>query len=532
MGDNIKEAKIMKELHCIALIIYMHSKIAGKLATTKGSLTYPTSTLTDSQIEISPLVTSKAVQTISSLPVNTSCTPNGSGIETKITIAATQKINTATSTRDSPPHSFTVANIKSTTLNVPTQSATTQTHFFGIQATQTQRIAKQQQNQLPTTLIEIHTPQDLNSPYHQLQHQRQIQPQQIILHHKIQPQLSSQFQSNKTTCTNGLVGSRNTLKANDIGDLKILPVPSSDIGPVVSNLFNNNINNKASQNICASQPVLVSTTSPTNKNATEILSVIPTIKQPNVTQQSNKQNVTQTSLISKETFSGSNSPNLLATHVATTTGTSLPPIIVKIEPTHSFEITNENDSRVLSLPISDCDRIGASWVDLKDITDISNSIVDAKYENITIAAATPTVAGCSSSSSTRTNGRGRSSSSSEVASILIENNKTISNFINSNGNGDNSNSGGQFNASPSIATSQSPISNIGTNYRRSTTNTINETLSHLTKNINYQQKETQTMKVQPVAVTLPSSPSATANINFVASSSTAATRDNVTGAMT
>ncbi|XP_065719279.2 probable nuclear hormone receptor HR3 isoform X2 [Drosophila suzukii] len=43
------------------------------------------------------------------------------------------------------------------------------------------------------------------------------------------------------------------------------------------------------------------------------------------------------------------------------------PIIVKIEPTQSFHIVDEGDTRVLSLPLSDADKLGASWIDLKDI---------------------------------------------------------------------------------------------------------------------------------------------------------------------
>ncbi|XP_017066560.1 probable nuclear hormone receptor HR3 isoform X2 [Drosophila eugracilis] len=43
------------------------------------------------------------------------------------------------------------------------------------------------------------------------------------------------------------------------------------------------------------------------------------------------------------------------------------PIIVKIEPTQSFHLVDEGDTRVLSLPLSDADKLGASWIDLKDI---------------------------------------------------------------------------------------------------------------------------------------------------------------------
>ncbi|EDW32338.1 GL10486 [Drosophila persimilis] len=43
------------------------------------------------------------------------------------------------------------------------------------------------------------------------------------------------------------------------------------------------------------------------------------------------------------------------------------PIIVKIEPTQAFHIVDEGDTRVLSLPLSDADKLGASWIDLKDI---------------------------------------------------------------------------------------------------------------------------------------------------------------------
>ncbi|KAH8400756.1 hypothetical protein KR009_000782, partial [Drosophila setifemur] len=49
------------------------------------------------------------------------------------------------------------------------------------------------------------------------------------------------------------------------------------------------------------------------------------------------------------------------------------PIIVKIEPTQSFHIVDEGDTRVLSLPLSDADKLGASWIDLKDIAGLQAS---------------------------------------------------------------------------------------------------------------------------------------------------------------
>lgn len=57
---------------------------------------------------------------------------------------------------------------------------------------------------------------------------------------------------------------------------------------------------------------------------------------------------------------------------------------MKIEPTQSFQLIDENDTRILSLPISDCDRIGASWIDLKDLTSFtgnSSSIVEIKTDD-------------------------------------------------------------------------------------------------------------------------------------------------------
>lgn len=54
------------------------------------------------------------------------------------------------------------------------------------------------------------------------------------------------------------------------------------------------------------------------------------------------------------------------------------PIIVKIEPTQSFQILNENDTRLLSLPISDGDRVGASWIDLKDIAGLHTTTTISK----------------------------------------------------------------------------------------------------------------------------------------------------------
>lgn len=60
------------------------------------------------------------------------------------------------------------------------------------------------------------------------------------------------------------------------------------------------------------------------------------------------------------------------------------PIIVKIEPTQSFHIVDENDTRVLSLPLSDADGVGASWIDLKDIAGLqttSATLVDVSYDS-------------------------------------------------------------------------------------------------------------------------------------------------------
>lgn len=63
------------------------------------------------------------------------------------------------------------------------------------------------------------------------------------------------------------------------------------------------------------------------------------------------------------------------------------PIIVKIEPTQAFHIVDENDTRVLSLPLTDSDKVGASWIDLKDIAGLQTSsgttLLDVCFEPIT-----------------------------------------------------------------------------------------------------------------------------------------------------
>ncbi|XP_041563286.1 probable nuclear hormone receptor HR3 isoform X2 [Drosophila elegans] len=60
------------------------------------------------------------------------------------------------------------------------------------------------------------------------------------------------------------------------------------------------------------------------------------------------------------------------------------PIIVKIEPTQSFHIVDEGDTRVLSLPLSDADKLGASWIDLKDIAGLQTgggaTLLDVCFE--------------------------------------------------------------------------------------------------------------------------------------------------------
>ncbi|XP_014086984.2 nuclear receptor ROR-alpha isoform X1 [Bactrocera oleae] len=60
------------------------------------------------------------------------------------------------------------------------------------------------------------------------------------------------------------------------------------------------------------------------------------------------------------------------------------PIIVKIEPAQSFHIVDESDTRVLSLPLSDADKVGASWIDLKDIAGLqttSATLVDVCFDS-------------------------------------------------------------------------------------------------------------------------------------------------------
>lgn len=63
------------------------------------------------------------------------------------------------------------------------------------------------------------------------------------------------------------------------------------------------------------------------------------------------------------------------------------PIIVKIEPTQAFHIVDENDTRVLSLPLTDNDKVGASWIDLKDIASLQTSsgttLLDVCFEPVT-----------------------------------------------------------------------------------------------------------------------------------------------------
>ncbi|XP_022230440.2 probable nuclear hormone receptor HR3 isoform X2 [Drosophila obscura] len=61
------------------------------------------------------------------------------------------------------------------------------------------------------------------------------------------------------------------------------------------------------------------------------------------------------------------------------------PIIVKIEPNQSFHIVDEGDTRVLSLPLSDADKLGASWIDLKDIAGLQagSTLLDVCFEQTT-----------------------------------------------------------------------------------------------------------------------------------------------------
>ncbi|XP_053964157.1 mucin-5AC-like [Anastrepha ludens] len=77
------------------------------------------------------------------------------------------------------------------------------------------------------------------------------------------------------------------------------------------------------------------------------------------------------------------------------------PIIVKIEPAQSFHIVDESDTRVLSLPLSDADKVGASWIDLKDIAGLqttSATLVDVCFESP--PALLPVSANTSTSTST------------------------------------------------------------------------------------------------------------------------------------
>ncbi|XP_036332528.1 pneumococcal serine-rich repeat protein-like [Rhagoletis pomonella] len=82
-------------------------------------------------------------------------------------------------------------------------------------------------------------------------------------------------------------------------------------------------------------------------------------------------------------------------------GAGSQPIIVKIEPAQSFHIVDESDTRVLSLPLSDADKVGASWIDLKDIAGLqttSATLVDVCFES------PPGLLPVSSNSSTSTSG--------------------------------------------------------------------------------------------------------------------------------
>jgi len=54
------------------------------------------------------------------------------------------------------------------------------------------------------------------------------------------------------------------------------------------------------------------------------------------------------------------------------------PIIVKIEPTQSFHIVDEGDTRVLSLPLSDADKLGAIY--LKKIKLSTYGISEYKFD--------------------------------------------------------------------------------------------------------------------------------------------------------
>ncbi|XP_059225969.1 mucin-5AC-like, partial [Stomoxys calcitrans] len=68
------------------------------------------------------------------------------------------------------------------------------------------------------------------------------------------------------------------------------------------------------------------------------------------------------------------------------------PIIVKIEPTQAFHIVDENDTRVLSLPLTDSDKVGASWIDLKDIAGLQTAsgttLLDVCFEPVPPLTAT------------------------------------------------------------------------------------------------------------------------------------------------
>lgn len=77
----------------------------------------------------------------------------------------------------------------------------------------------------------------------------------------------------------------------------------------------------------------------------------------------------------QQVLSGNNTSSL---------ATGSQPIIVKIEPAQSFHIVDESDTRVLSLPLSDADKVGASWIDLKDIAGLqttSATLVDVCFDS-------------------------------------------------------------------------------------------------------------------------------------------------------
>uniref|UniRef100_A0A1B0BKI2 Uncharacterized protein n=1 Tax=Glossina palpalis gambiensis TaxID=67801 RepID=A0A1B0BKI2_9MUSC len=82
------------------------------------------------------------------------------------------------------------------------------------------------------------------------------------------------------------------------------------------------------------------------------------------------------------------------------------PIIVKIEPTQAFHIVDESDTRVLSLPLTDSDKVGASWIDLKDLAGLQSSagstLLDVCFEPITTVTNTATNTDKSTTTATKT----------------------------------------------------------------------------------------------------------------------------------